>query len=138
MRKILKATLGLMILTGYLLCPFITAQAEEPVLSPANITVYNDTGIMRWGQQTRYGVCAGSEEYKDCMIVVYQRLPDGSLGDFIGMFECLDTGGTKGLNNGTVIDVWKPTMEECQQFIDLTYSNGCKGKVFIQVIKGKG
>ena len=69
---------------------------------------------------------------------VCQRLPDGSIGDYIGMWECLDTGGTDGLKNGTVVDVWQQDLESCQDFMDMVYEDGCQGEVYIQVIEGKG
>ncbi len=110
----------------------------EPTLQKAHATAYYQSGTMAEGQQTRDGVCAGAKEYLGCVIVVYQRLPDGSIGDYIGMWECLDTGGTDGLKNGTVVDVWQQDLELCQDFMDMVYEDGCQGKVYIQVIEGKG
>ena len=65
-------------------------------------------------------------------------MPDNSLGDYIGTYECLDTGGTDGLKNGTVIDVWQPNSEAVQEFMNTVYENDCQGKIYIQVIEGKG
>lgn len=128
------------IFIGFLLFPVITVQGaeNESMLIEAHATAYKQTGTMRWGQYTRLGACAGAEAYKNCVIMVYQRNPDDSLGDFIGIYECLDTGGTDGLKNGTVVDIWRPDLESCQDFMDLVYTNGCQGNVYIQVIEGKG
>ena len=101
-------------------------------------TAYCQSGTMASGQETRAGVCAGAAEYDEMMVILYQRLPDGSVGDYIGMYECLDTGGTEGLNKGIVIDVWQPDMDEVQSFMDEVYKNECKGKVYIQLVEAKG
>jgi hypothetical protein len=56
----------------------------------------------------------------------------------LGIWECLDTGtGTEGFQQGRVIDVWMPE-DELQDFMDLVYSNGAQGKVWIEVIQADG
>ena len=61
------------------------------------------------------------------------------MGQILGIWECLDTGtGTEGFQQGRVIDVYKPTIEDCQKFMDLIYTNNAKGKVFIQVLESEG
>ena len=137
MKKISKLICSLVVALS-LLPMNVMASEEQPLLQKAHATAYCQTGTMASGQQTRDGVCAGAKEYLGCVIVVYQRLPDGSVGDYLGMWECLDTGGTDGLKNGTVVDIWQQDLESCQDFMDLVYEDGCQGKVYIQVIKGKG
>lgn len=122
----------------FFLSPVLSTQAKEPTLLPGYATAYKECGTMSSSQETRPGVCAGAEKYAGCMVVLYQRLPDGSLGDYIGMYECLDTGITDGIKEGKVIDVWQPDLEACQDFADITYANGCDGKVYIQIIEGEG
>ena len=41
---------------------------------------------------------------------------DGKPGEFLGWYEILDTGGNEGIRNGSVLDIWMPTYEECIQF----------------------
>lgn len=137
MRKLIKTLLYTALLFGCLSTPVI-AHAEEPTFIKGYATAYCQTGQTSSGAYTRDGICAGAKSYSGCMIVLYQRLPDGSLGDYIGMYECLDTGGTDGLNNGTVIDVWKSNNEQCQEFMNQVYEDNCKGHIYIQVIEGKG
>lgn len=101
-------------------------------------TAYCVSGITASGEETRIGICAGSKDYMGKTIILYQRLPDGSIGELIGIYECLDTGGTKGIKSGTVIDVWCPDLESCQDFMDTVYEDNCKGKVYIQVVEAEG
>lgn len=113
-------------------------KAEEIGLREAHCTVYcqskNPTAN---GNRVRLGICAGSDEYFRKTIIMYQRKPDGSVGDYIGVFECLDKGGTDDIKNGKTIDVWRPE-DKYQEFIDFTYENGCKGNIYIQVIDAEG
>lgn len=107
-------------------------------LQLAHVTAYTDCGYTKSGQYIREGICAGKEEWLGCVAVIYQRMPDGSIGECLGMYEILDTGGTEGLKNGSVIDVWQPTQHQCDEFIDKSYENGCEGKIYLQIIKGEG
>lgn len=132
--KLRNFLLSVAVIAG-LLCPVVPVQAEEPVLQKAHATAYCQTGQTASGVYTRDGICAGATEYVGSVIIIYQRLPDGRVGDYIGMFECLDTGGTNGLQNGTVVDVWRPDLAACQMFMDSVYENTCQGKVYIQLIE---
>lgn len=107
-------------------------------LISGSATAYYDTGLTASGTYTRKGICAGANFYLGKTIILYQKLPDGSVGEIIGYYDCEDTGGTEGLNNGTVIDVWVPNADECQRFMERVYENGCKGDVYIQVVDAKG
>ena len=87
------------------------------------------------GNVVREGICGGYKPYIGKTIILYQRLPGDHIGEIIGIYECLDTGtGTKSFQQGKVIDVFKPSLEECQEFMDLVYEDDCKGHVWIQVI----
>ena len=54
-------------------------------------------------------------------------------GEFLGYFECNDTGATNGLKKGTVIDIYRTDLERCRDFMKLT-----GGKVKVQWIAGEG
>lgn len=54
-------------------------------------------------------------------------------GKYLGTYEVCDTGGTEGLQNGCVLDVWKCNFTQCQTWMKLT-----GGKVKVQWIKGEG
>lgn len=98
-------------------------------------TAYCQCGVTASGEYTRDGICAGKEEWLGKTIALYQRLPDGSVGEFIGRYELKDTGGTPGLKNGKVIDVWCPDLDSCQEFMDRVYEDGCQGKCYIFVLE---
>lgn len=62
-------------------------------------------------------------------------------GDFLGYWECLDTGfggdadedGVGSIEDGRVIDMYFPTLEECKNWMKLT-----GGKVYVQLIDAEG
>lgn len=112
------------------------ASDEQPELIKGYATAYNGpTDTTCTGDKVRKGICGGCQAYLGKTIILYQRLPGDEVGQMIGIYECLDTGtGTEGFQQGRVIDVWMPE-DECQDFMDLIYTNDAKGKVFIQVLE---
>lgn len=77
-------------------------------------TAYCLKGKTATGCHTRKGICAASSEHFGQLAMVYED-DGGYPGDFIGYFECKDTGG-KSVSSGYVIDLWLPTYNECIQF----------------------
>jgi len=103
-------------------------KAQE--LIKGHATVYSLEGTTKMGTQTRVGVCAtGNKELLGKQIVVYQRLPDNSVGNAIGIYTVEDTGC-----NPNVIDLWYPNRIK-DKVIDRTYENGCEGKIYIQIVE---
>ena len=103
-------------------------KAQE--LIKGHATVYSLEGTTKMGTQTRIGVCAtGNKELLGKQIVVYQRLPDNSVGNAIGIYTVEDTGC-----NPNVIDLWYPNCIK-DKVIDRTYENGCEGKIYIQIVE---
>lgn len=100
-------------------------------------TAYCLKGITASGGVTHDGICAASRKYMGKIIKIYQRLPDDSVGKYLGTFICEDTGKTKAIKNGYCIDVWKENKQECQKWMNLVYSDGCKGKIYFQIIERK-
>lgn len=111
---------------------------EEPTLIEGKVTTYCDYGTTASGTQTRTGICASSYERLGKTVVIYKRLPNGKVGDILGYFDCEDTGGTAGIKDGTIIDVWKPDLEACKEFMELAYEDGCNGNIYIQVFDAVG
>ena len=103
----------------------------------AEATAYCIHGITASGTPTRMGICAGKSEWLGKTIIVYKRLPDGKIGDIIGIYECTDTGGP-GIASGKVIDIWCEDPDECQKLMDILYEDGCTGRVYLQVIDAEG
>lgn len=111
----------------------VKASAAEPELLKMRATAYCLDGKCANGEPVRKGVCAtGNKALIGKTVIVYQRLPNGTVGELIGIYEITDTGCSK-----YVIDVWRPK-EECQRFMDRVYEDGCQGKVFIQLIEAEG
>lgn len=137
MKKIISALLPF-ILAVSMVTPVYAEEKDNIELIAGYATAYDLTGKTASGEVTRDGICASSLDRMGAIIVLYQRLPDGKIGKCIGTYECLDTGGSEGIKKGTVIDVWKPTYDDCVDFMEEVWEDGCKGKVWIQVIYGEG
>lgn len=117
-------------MSNYILMILISISvAAKPIYLPMSATAYCLTGTTASGTSTRYGVCAtGNKALLGNEAILYQRLPDGSKGRYIGTYIIEDTGCS---NN--VIDVWKPDLVECQEFMDLVYEDGCQGKIWVEL-----
>lgn len=103
---------------------------SEPVLIKMRATAYDLKGVTASGDEARPGICAsGHKEWIGKTIVMYQRNGE-EIGDFIGIYECLDTGC-----NDNVIDVWNDVP---QDFMNIVYRNGCQGKIWVQILDAEG
>ena len=120
------------------ICPEVKAE-DQPTLIKGFATAYNGPSEYTCtGKPVHKGICGGCEAYIGKTIILYQRLPGDKIGQIIGYYECEDTGpGTEGFQEGRVIDVWMPK-DECQDFMDLLYTNNAQGKVWIEVISADG
>ena len=119
---------GVIALLLALIVTTVPVYAKELIKGYA--TVYSLEGTTKLGTQTRIGMCAsGNKELLGKQIVVYQRLPDNSVGNAIGIYTVEDTGC-----NRNVIDLWYPTCIK-DKVIDRTYENNCEGKIYIQIVE---
>ena len=127
------ALLIIMCLTGFT----SYGKDEQPELIKGYATAYNGPSDHTYtGKPVHKGTCGGCQAYIGKTIILYQRLPGDEIGQILGIFECEDTGpGTDGFREGRVIDVYFPTLEECQDFMDLLYTNNAHGKCYIQVLE---
>lgn len=81
------------------------------------------------GQKVREGILACSKDHMgDCAMLYTLE------GDFIGFYECLDTGGSKALKEGRAVDVWTPNLTRARELMKLT--NGEVMVMWIQNPKG--
>lgn len=118
------------VLIASLLCIVALATPIHAEELKGRVTVYSTTGKTASCTDARYGICAtGNKELLGKYVILYQRLPDESKGDFLGIYHVEDTGCKK-----EVIDVWCP-VEKQKLFIDKTYENGCQGKIYIKVVE---
>ena len=128
--NVLIISAALIALTGF------TSYAEEndPQLLKMRATAYCLQGTTYTGKQVREGICAtGNKALVGKTVVLYQRLPDDGIGDYIGTYEVEDTGC-----NEHVIDVWCEDLEKCQEFMNEVYTENCKGKIWVLVVSATG
>ena len=77
-------------------------------------TAYCLNGTTATGTATRDGIAASKREWFGKTARVYWN-DNGEPGELIGEYTIEDTGGTP-IRNGSVIDIWLPSYEECMQF----------------------
>ena len=73
--------------------------------------------------------------------LVWEHNDDGTRGEFLGYWECLDTGfgadsdgdGIGSIQEGRVVDMYFPTLDGVQGWMELT-----GGRVYIQLIDAEG
>lgn len=115
------------------------AQTQEPF--KMYTTAYHYGEITASDTPVRRGICAVKREWMGLTAVVYECNEDGSIGDLLGFWECLDTGfggdadgdGVGSIESGKVIDMYFPTLEECQAWMEQT-----GGKVYVQLVDAEG
>ena len=93
---------------------------ERELITPTEVvqmqaTAYCLNGTTATGTQTRVGVAASKPEWFGRKVAVYRKGKDGYPAEKIGEYTIEDTGG-KPIRNGSVIDLWFPTYDECIQF----------------------
>lgn len=103
-------------------------EEEAPEIFEIEATAYCCGTTTATGSKVREGIIAGRPEWFGKVAAIYKS-DGGKIGDFIGYFEVLDTGGTA-IKNGRVIDIYNPSKEWCLQF--------GRQRVFITLIDGKG
>lgn len=128
-----------------------SAEQQDPFNEPVKLrcTCYINSGTTASGCETRYGIMAGKPEWIGCVACVNAVNPDGSVGEFIGYFEILDTGygietgvgqskifndrtlGT--IETGETVDVYCETMHQAEEWID-TFGD----EVYIKLVDGVG
>lgn len=96
-------------------------------------TAYCDEGITASGKPTVEGqTIAGAREWLGCMAVLYEVDADGSIGDYIGTYQLMDTGyGRDGdIPRGETVDIYMPDYDTCIEW--------GRRNVYVQIIDGKG
>lgn len=98
-------------------------------LIPMEATAYCYGTTRCDGQPVRQGICAGKPEWYGKVAAVYED-NGGTPGEFLGYYECLDTGGDERIKNGTVLDIYHPDRDWCIRF--------GRRKVLVELIDGEG
>lgn len=113
-----------------LILPTLESRAAETELVKMRATAYCLQGKTCTGMDVQKGICAtGNKAYIGKIAVIYQRLPDGSKGRIIGIYDVQDSGCSK-----YVLDIWCPDKAECQLFMNEVYEDGCQGKIYVSFI----
>lgn len=124
---------------------------SDPTVQPVKVrcTCYLDEGVTASGAYTRPMIMAAQPKYIGYTACVNAINEDGSIGEFIGYYEILDTGYgretgwgeskiKKGKTVGTIeagetVDIWMPTMHQAEEWID-TYGD----YVYVYFIPAEG
>ncbi len=136
-----KRVISCLLVIGLLLFAALSAKADEGEPFKMYTTAYHHGEITASGVPVRRGICAVKREWMGLTAIVYEYKPDGSMGDMIGIWECLDTGfggdadgdGVGSIEAGKVIDMYFPTLEECRDWMKQT-----GGKVYVQLVDAEG
>lgn len=116
-------------------------RAETGEVFQMMTTGYCHGEITAAGRKVRQGICAARREWMGKTVLAWKCQEDGSRGEFLGYWECLDTGfgadsdgdGIGSIQEGRVIDMYFPTIEGVQEWMDIT-----GGRIYIQLIDAEG
>lgn len=131
----MKKRLLALILLLPLLGTNVNAQTKLDGLERIRTTAYTSEpgAITATGHPVRYGVVGVNSKYlcsyggTEWCVAIYSE--DGE--EFFGYFDCYDCGADA--KNQTLIDVYFPTLEECQEWMEKT-----GGYVQVKFIKAEG
>lgn len=94
-----------------------------------NTTAYCVGHTTANGSAVHEGGCASSIERIGMVAIIYTLD-----GEFLGYFECNDTGKQGGgVRNGTVVDIYRTDYDRCVDWMEVT-----QGKCWIKWIEGEG
>lgn len=146
-----RKRMAALILMVSLLWTSFPVRAEEDVqrirsveageVFPMLTTAYHHGSVTAAGRPTRRGICAVREEWVGKTALVWEHTDSNAMGEFLGFWECLDTGfgadsdgdGMGSIQEGRVIDMYFPTQEEVQEWMELT-----GGRVYVQMVDAEG
>lgn len=98
-------------------------ESDEVEFHKMHTTAYCLHGVTGSGGTTHPGIAA-CDPYLGQIAVIYTLE-----GEYLGMYEVTDTGGTDAIRAGHVIDVWFDDLEQCKEWMRTT-----KGKVMVYFV----
>lgn len=115
--------------------------AEDGQMIRMLTTAYHHGEITASGRRTRRGICAVRREWIGKTALVWKCENSDTMGEFLGIWECLDTGfgadsdgdGMGSIQEGRVIDMYFPTPEEAEEWMEIT-----GGRVYVQLVDAEG
>lgn len=105
-----------------------TIKWDEQGFEKIKTTAYCVGEITANGSKVHEGGCAASKEHMGDIAILYTLD-----GEYIGMYEVNDAGGTDAIRQGYVIDVYFKTYTRCKDYMALT-----QGNVYVKWVKGEG
>lgn len=102
---------------------------EVALVQPMEATAYCYGTTRCDGGKVRIGTCAAKKDWYGKVAAIYLD-NGGEMGEFLGYFEILDTGGDERIRNGTVLDIYIPDRDACIEF--------GRQKVLVVLIEGEG
>ncbi|WMC91223.1 hypothetical protein [Kineothrix sp. MB12-C1] len=111
--------------------PLVARAEDNPYGTPFQIesTAYCYGEITASGQAVREGIAAGRKEWIGLTAIVYTD-DSGEVGELIGIYEILDTGGDERIQDGRCIDIYIPDYKEA-----ISYG---RKTVWMQLVDAKG
>lgn len=106
----------------------VKAAEKEPYgdFKQMEATAYCDKGFCYDETVPKAGITvAAAKEYIGKTFIIYSEN-----WELIGIFECHDTGGDYRIKNGTVVDIYMDSEDECWKF--------GRQKVHVQIVDAKG
>lgn len=115
--------------------------AEAGEVFPMLTTAYCHGTVTATGCRPRRGICAVRDEWVGKTAMVWACDNSDTRGEFLGIWECLDTGfgadsdgdGMGSIQEGRVIDMYFPTQEEAQEWMEAT-----GGRVYVLLVDAEG
>lgn len=102
---------------------------EAQGFTKMNTTAYDVGHHTANGSAVHEGGCACSIDHIGDVAIIYTLE-----GEFLGYFECNDTGAEGGgVRNGTVVDIYRTDYDRCVDWMELT-----QGKCWVKWIEGEG
>ena len=147
----MKKTMALILMAVAVLWTSLTAHAQEDTQRIAQVeasevfqiltTGYCHGNITATGSVPREGICAVRSEWIGKTALVWKCDEGGTQGEFLGFWECFDTGfgadsdgdGIGSIQEGKVVDMYFPTMEQVMDWMELT-----GGRIYIQLVDAEG
>lgn len=110
---------------------FVCAAGDNPFGAPCRIesTAYCHGEVTAGGHEVREGIAAGRREWIGQTAIVYAD-DNGSIGELIGIYEVLDTGGDVRIQNGECIDIYMPDYAAAKEY--------GRRDVWVQIVDAKG
>jgi hypothetical protein len=137
-----KGTRMRRVIIGVILFSLLANPLNVSAMEMKRCTCYCEPGITASGHYTRPGIVAGRRADLGKVAAIYKVNDDGSMGEFIGYYEFLDTGAgidTDGdgkgdsIKKGLSIDVFRKSMDDVNSWI-AEYGD----YVYIEYIDAKG